>query len=102
MEIRPEKSLILAIVYLALFVFGIAYNQLIAWMEKKKYLEGYTAFAVAGGVTITLGAVAFIDWEAALLVLGAFCCSGAWMVIGSWWRHVQARKDEQSEIRGEK
>lgn len=79
-------------VYAVLLLFGVGYNLLIAWMERKRYLHGFTAFAVVAGVLVTLAGVALVNWQAALLVLGAFCASGAPMVIGSIIRYVKERE----------
>lgn len=86
-------------VYGALFAFGLLYNALVAWLERHGYDEGYTAILVVFGAAITLLGVAVIDWRAALLAFGAFASSGFWMVVGSWWRHVQARSRSQKLLR---
>jgi hypothetical protein len=90
---------LISAVYAALFIFGFAYNVLVAWLERRGYHEGYTAILVVGGTLITLSGVAIVDWRAAALALGAFACSGFWMVVGSWWRHVQARRAGQEAQR---
>jgi hypothetical protein len=97
MLIKPEFSPILAIaiVYAALLIFGILFNTLIDWAERKRILDGYTAYAVALGVLVTLGGVAFLNWQAALLVLGAFIASGLPMLVGSTWRFMEARGKEK-------
>ena len=82
-----------------LFVFGFGYDKIVAWMEKNGYDEGYTALLVVVGTLVTLGGVALVDWRAAALGLGAFSCSGLFMVLGSWWRHVQKRKRGQHRLR---
>lgn len=88
-------------VYGALFLFGFFYDQLVAWMERNGYDEGYTASLVVFGSLITLGGIAVIDWRAGLLGLGAFAASGFWMATGSWWRHVQRRRQGQRAQRDE-
>jgi len=82
----------------ALFLAGFGYNVLVSWTVRNGYDEGYTALLVVGGVLFTLMGVAVIDWRAALLAFGAFACSGFWMIVGSWWRHVHARKNGQLAI----
>ena len=79
-------------IYAALLLFGVAYNLLVAWLEKKGYLHGFTALAVVVGVLATLGGVALISWQFALISLGAFCASGAPMLIGSILRYVKERE----------
>jgi hypothetical protein len=82
-----------------LFLFGFGYDRLVGWMERNGYDEGYTAILVVVGTLVTLGGVALVDWQAAVLALGAFAFSGFWMCVGSWWRHVQKRKHGQKRIR---
>ena len=82
-----------------LLLFGILYNRLVSWMQDNGYDEGYTAVLVVIGSGVTLAVVALVDWRAAVLAAGAFACSGLPMVIGGWWRHVQARKRGQDLLR---
>ena len=42
-----------------------------------------------------------LTWNAGLLALAAFAASGFWMVVGSWWRHVHARRAGQDAQREE-
>jgi len=86
-------------VYGFLFLFGFLYNRLVEWLERNNYDEGYTAFLVVGGVAVTLAGLALLNWQAALVALGAFACSGFWMVIGSCQRHVLARRAAQKRLR---
>jgi len=86
------------VVFGALFAFGYLYNLAVTWLERNGYDEGYTAMLVVGGSLATLAGVAIIDWQAAVLTLGAFACSGFWMVVGSWWRHVRRRKRSQEAL----
>jgi predicted tellurium resistance membrane protein TerC len=85
-----------------LFVFGFLYNLLIGWLERRGYDEGYTALLVVVGVAVTLIAYSFMDIVPTIEMALAFAASGFWMVIGSWWRHVQARKHAQDLLRGTK
>ncbi len=97
MEFKPDFSLILAI-YLALILFGIGFNLLVAGMEKRGYLEGFTSLAVVVGTLVTLGGLAVIWWPAAVLALGAFAASGLPMVAGSIWRYIQRRAQVQKVL----
>ncbi len=89
----------IGLVWGVLFAFGFVYNLVVAWAESRGYDEGYTAILVVVGTLVTLLGVAVIEWRAALLALGAFSASGFWMVLGSWWRHVQARRRAQELAR---
>ena len=88
-------------VFGGLFVFGFVYNLAVEFLERKGYDEGYTAILVVTGTLVTLAGVAIVHWGAALLTLGAFAASGFWMVLGSWWRHVRARRNGQDAQREE-
>jgi len=85
-----------------LFLFGFFYNLLINWMERNGYDEGYLALLVIIGVGVTLVAYSFIDVVPAIEMALAFAASGFWMVVGSWWRHVQARRRAQDLLRSTK
>jgi hypothetical protein len=93
----PHLGLV-AGVFGGLFIFGFLYDRFVAWLEAKGYDEGYTALLVVFGVAATGCGVAIINFDAALLMAGAFSCSGFWMIVGNWWRHVQKRKAAQDEI----
>lgn len=82
-------------VFGALFVFGIGYNTLVAWLEHKGYIEGYLSLIVALGVAVTLGGVAILSIQAALIALFCFAASGTPMIIGSIWRYLQKREAEK-------
>lgn len=86
-------------VYAVLLLFGVGYNLLIAWLERRHYLHGHTALAVVGGVLITLAGVALVSWQAALLALGAFCASGIPMVLGSIWRSMKESDELLADLR---
>lgn len=85
--------------YLLLVMFGIGYNLLIAWLEEKHYLNGYTSLAVVVGVLVTVGMTAVISWQFALITAGAFLASGTPMILGSTWRHIRERERELERLR---
>ena len=93
--------LLVAVVYLALVLFGIAYNAFTAWMERRGYLHGYVSLAVAFGVLVTVGATVLISPLFSLLTVGAFVASGTPMIVGSVWRHVRDREVELAALRRE-
>lgn len=78
-----------------LFLFGVGYNHLVMYLERKHYDEGYTALLVVVGVAITLIGVAILFWQAAVITLLCFAASGLPMIVGSAWRHVQLREKAQ-------
>lgn len=92
---------LLASVYLGLFCFGLAFNQLMAWLDRGGYLHGYTSLAVAIGCLATIGMTALINPWFALITAGAFMASGAPMIIGSAWRHASQREKELERMRKE-
>ena len=75
-----------------LFVFGIGYNALVAWVYRQAPDHGYTAFLVAGGVIATLAGFAFLaSLEMTMLILACFAASGLPVIIGSVLRQLQQR-----------
>lgn len=91
MEIEPRFSLVLS----GLFLFGIGYNWLIGYLERKRLIEGFVALAVVGGTLVTLAGVAVLDPQAAALSLAAFVASGLPMLLGSVVRYIIARNQER-------
>jgi hypothetical protein len=86
----------LFLMYLVLFVFGVGYNELVAWLERQGYDRGYTALLVVGGVLVTLlGVAVLIGFEAAAIVFGSFVASGMPMIVGSMQREARKRKEDE-------
>lgn len=85
------------IVVAMLHLFGWVYDELVAWMERNGYDEGYTALLVVGGVLATLAGLAVLrGLESAVYMALLFVASGTPMIIGSMARHARQRaKDEQ-------
>jgi len=90
-DIGADFGVILA-VFLTLVLFGIGYNALVAWLERKGYTEGYLSLIVAFGVFVTLCGIAILSIHAALITMGAFIASGTPMIIGSIIRYIKARE----------
>lgn len=90
---------VVGMVVLALVLFGIFYNQVVAWLDRSWYMEGYLSLIVALGVFITLLGAAVISWQAALLVLVCFTASGLPMIVGSIFRYAKQRAQEQEIVR---
>lgn len=99
--IQQNFSPYLVIIYLVLAALGVGYNALVAQWERKRYLEGYTALAVALGVGVTLAPFWFFEAAPIWQVYLAFFCTGLPMIIGSIVRHVRARAGEQKDLRNE-
>lgn len=96
-EIGADFGVISA-VFLALVLFGIGYNSLVAWMERRGYTEGYLSLIVAFGVAVTLAGVAILSIPAALLTLAAFIASGTPMIVGSIVRYLRKREAMKRSI----
>lgn len=86
-------------VIFGLSMFGLAYNALIHALGRRK--DGYVSLLVVGGVLVTLGGLAFINWRAALIALGCFSASGLPMVLGDIYRAISARERAVQEMRDE-
>lgn len=91
-EMRLDYGVITAVL-LGLLLFGIGYNALVAWLERRGYAEGFLSLIVAFGVVVTLAAVAILSIHAALLTLLAFAASGTPMILGSIVRYLKARDE---------
>ncbi len=91
----------LVALYMVLLLFGIGFNLLTAWAERKGYLKGYTSLFVVMGVIVTVGVMAVISLAFALITLGAFVFSGLPMIVGDMWRHMREREQELSRLRRE-
>ena len=96
-EIRLDFGHLLA-VFLGLIIFGTIYNQVVAWLEARKFAEGYMGFIVAGGVIITLLGVAIVSLPASLIALVAFFASGIPMILGSVFRYARRREQAQLDL----
>jgi len=80
--------------YLALVIFGMAYNRLAAYLGRRYGDHGYTAWLVVVGVAVTiLGALPQIGLRAGLHLLLAFIASGTPMIAGDVLRHLQDESD---------
>jgi len=73
---------------LALFLFGLGFNALVAWVNSKRAWP--VSFSVAIGVAVTLAVptVAFLHqsltmWQAGLVYLAGFAASGSPMIFGN-------------------
>lgn len=89
---------VVVIVFLLLLIFGGLYNQLVAFLERQGYLEGYLSLIVAAGVFITLIGVSILSWEVALIILVCFIASGTPMIIGSITRYIHQRAKFQQHL----
>lgn len=88
---------LIGIVAFALLMFGAYYDSLMTRLADHK--DPYISIFVAGGVAVTLGLIAVIDWRAAVLALGAFACSGLPMVAGSIRRNMERQKQAIDDLR---
>ena len=92
-------------VLFGLFIFGLAFNQGVAWAKPRGYLEPYLAFWVAAGCGATLIGVGIVDtlvsWNAGLIGLVCFAASGAPMMVGDMARYVRTVQREKEAWRDE-
>jgi predicted tellurium resistance membrane protein TerC len=100
-QITGNNVPIFLAIYLALLLFGIAYNWLTAWAEKTGFIKGYTSLFVVGGVAVTVAATAVISLAFALITAGAFIASGTPMIVGSMIRHKREELHQLEQAREE-
>ncbi len=82
----------LAMACLCLLLFGVAYNLVVEYFQKRT--QRYTAELVVIGVLVTLAVSGFIiGWNSVLVILTLFTASGLPMVVGSW---IRTAKDEEA------
>lgn len=92
-EIQISREL--ATVFLFLLLFGVGYNLLVEYFQKRT--QRYTAELVVVGVLVTVLASGFlIGWGSALIVLILFVASGIPMIVGSW---IRVARDEEEARR---
>lgn len=97
-SIRVDFGQLLAVGF-GLLLFGLTFNNLTAWLERKGYTEGFLSLIVALGVFGTLVGVAVISWQAALLALVGFIFTGAPMIGGSIARYIRSREQAKEIFR---
>lgn len=99
-EIKLDYGIVLAVIF-ALVLFGIMYNALVAWLERKGYAEGFLSLIVAAGVLMTLIGISILSMDAALLALMGFVATGTPMIVGSIIRYITAREAAKQALRNE-
>ena len=81
-----------------LFSFGVAFNQMVTWLEVQDWEEGATALLVVIGVGYTIFTISVLIGHFDTL-LWCFAASGAPMVAGSWIRYAKQRAQERKDAR---
>jgi hypothetical protein len=72
----------------ALLIFGVIYNAVVAWLQRKG-LGSFTALQVVLGTLVTLAGLAAWMPEAFLPALACFAASGLFMFLGSLYRWLK-------------
>jgi len=86
------------IIAVSLFSFGVAFNQMVTWLEFQDWEEGATALLVVFGVGYTIFAISVLIGNFDVLLWG-FAASGTPMVMGSWIRYARQRAQERKGAR---
>jgi len=86
------------LIAVSLFSFGVAFNQMVTWLEFQDWEEGATALLVVFGVGYTIFAISILIGNFDVL-LWCFAASGAPMVMGSWIRYARQRAQERKDAR---
>lgn len=88
----------IAVTAVLLFLFGLGFNQLIAYLHRRGLNDGFVWLEVVVGDTAVIVAAGFtLGWGASLLLFIYFAAAGFWLAAGDIWRHVQARRRETQE-----
>jgi hypothetical protein len=88
---------VLGLILCGLLLWGVLFALAVYKIGRRR--EGYTALLVVVGVLVTLGGVAVVSWQAALLALMCFAASGAPMVVGDIVHYTNQREREMRQIR---
>ena len=86
------------IIAVSLFSFGVAFNQMVTWLEFQDWEEGATALLVVFGVGYTILTISVLIGHFDVLLWG-FAASGTPMVMGSWIRYARQRAQERKDAR---
>ncbi len=82
----------MAMAFLFLLLFGVGYNLLVEYFQRRT--QHFTAEFVVVGVVVTVLVSGFmIGWINAAIVLGLFVASGVPMIFGSWIRTARDEED---------
>lgn len=94
-----ENGEAIAMVYLTLFIFGLAYDRAVGLIERSSYARFVnTALLVVIGTIVTLAAATpLIGVKNAVLVLGAFVASGLPMAAGSYIRQIKLQHHDDAQ-----
>ena len=87
------NATLIGAVMVSLFLFAVLYDLLVSRLGDLHY--GYTSFLVAGGVGMTLGAMAVICWQAAFLAVVCFMVSGIPMIVGE---AIRTKRQQMNSI----
>ena len=90
-ELELGKDLL---IYAALFGFGIGYNKMVAYMNRKHGQHGYTSLFVVFGVFVTLAALSTrIGAVNTLKIAAGFVASGLPMILGDTNRYLDYKHE---------
>lgn len=89
----PFPLLSLVTMCLVLFVFGLVFNQFVAWANKRRLMPVSMQVVIGVGMTLAVPTAFFLQveapfWKAALTYVLAFASSGIPMVYGNVRRHT--------------
>lgn len=98
MSIKDESGQFL-MGFCGLFIFGLVYNQLVGWMNRRGFSEGYTAIQVVFGTAVTVAfALPLIGLRSVAIIFGFFTASGLPMVIGDIYRYAMRRNGFEKRL----
>ncbi len=82
------------VVYTGLFGFGIFYNRIVAYTNRKHGQHGYTSLLVVFGVFVTLAALSTrIGAINTLKIAAGFVASGLPMILGDTSRYLEYKQE---------
>lgn len=90
-------------VFVGLALFGVAYDQLVAYVDRRGWADVIVSLEVAVGVFVTIATAGVLPITATAgawfeITLTLFGCSGSPMIAGSLWRYLNRRERVRREI----
>lgn len=101
-DLNGMDSGAIAVTAVLLFLFGLAFNQVVTYLHRKGINEGFTWLEVVVGVAVVIIAAGFtLGWGATILLFIYMAAAGVWMAAGDIWRGIRAKQAEMKERQGE-
>lgn len=101
MKPKRTRTPLIWTTFTAAFAFGVGFNALVTWLNRRGHSEGYTALLVVTGTLATiLACTPHLGWRTTAVLIAHFAASGSPMVLGDIQRYVESRQ-RMEELHGQ-